>query len=257
MALAFIESVPLLVLLVFTVALVLGFAELGHRYGAYRRKRNELEKTEPVNAMAGTMLGLLAFLLAFTFGLAATRFSARQDLVTKEANAVGTCYLRTDLLPEAQRETAQRLLREYVEVRLAWAASESRGEERHSQQIHEKLWTIAAEFGRANGGSESPSLFVESLNEVIDVHEERVLARSHIPVTIWVALYVLSALAFATMGYYGGLHVSARSPVLAATALAFAIVIVLIADLDRPMDGLIETSQHAMSDLKASLNRSR
>lgn len=254
---AIMETLPLWLLLLLTLAFVLGFAELGHRFGEKRRKRSELEKTEPVNAMTGTMLGLLAFILAFVFGVSATRFSAREDLVLREANAIGTCYLRADLLPEAQREPARALLREYVDVRLAWAASESAGDARHSQQIHAKLWKIAAEFGRVNSGSESASLFIDSLNEVIDVHEERVLARAHINGVIWTALFVLTALAFAATGYYTGLHASVRSPVLPATALAFAIVIVLIADLDRPMDGLVTTNQHAMHDLQVSIKRDR
>lgn len=254
---AIIELVPLWLLLFLTLAFVIGFAELGHRLGARRRKLNECEKTEPVNAMAGTLLGLLAFLLAFVFGVSATRYSARQDLVLREANAIGTCYMRADLLPEPRREPARELLREYVDVRLAWAASESAGEARHSQQIHAKLWKFAVEYGRVNSGSDSAALFIDSLNEVIEVHEERVLARSHINAVIWISLYVLTALAFATMGYYTGLHASVRSPVLVVTALAFAIVIVLIADLDRPMDGLVTTSQHAMLDLKESMQRDR
>ena len=257
MPVAFIEVLPLWLLLCLTVATVLGSAELGHRFGAYRRKRSELEKTEPVHAMTGTMLGLLAFLLAFVFGLAATRYSARQDLVIREANAIGTCYLRTDLLPEPQREPARSLLREYVDVRLAWAASESAGDARHSQQIHSKLWKIAVRFGRENSGSESASLFIDSLNEVIDVHEERVLARAHINGTIWATLFLLTVIGFSTTGYYTGLHASSRSPVLVATALAFAVVIVLVADLDRPMDGLITTKQHAMLNLKESLQREK
>ena len=90
----------------------------GYRLGRWRHARVAEEKDAPVGAMVGAVLALLAFMLAFTFGLAASRFDARRQVALEESNAIGTTYLRTSLLPEPQRSETAKLLREYVDVRL-------------------------------------------------------------------------------------------------------------------------------------------
>src|SRR5208337_190367 len=101
-----------------TVAVVLLAVEGGFRLGQYRRRRSEQEDRPPVGEMVAATLALLAFMLAFTFGMAASRFEVRRGLVIDEANAIGTTYLRAGLLPEPYREEVRKLLREYVSVRL-------------------------------------------------------------------------------------------------------------------------------------------
>src|SRR5438876_10839801 len=73
--------------------------ECGYRLGKYRRSRQEQGKEAPGGTMVGATLGLLAFILAFTFGLAATRFDTRRQVLLDEANASGTTYLRAVMLP--------------------------------------------------------------------------------------------------------------------------------------------------------------
>src|SRR6478735_3328306 len=93
--------------------------EGGYRLGRWRHARAEGEKEAPVGAMVGSILALFAFMLAFTFGLAASRFEARRQVVVAEANSIGTTYLRAQLLRnEQQRNESARLLREYVDVRV-------------------------------------------------------------------------------------------------------------------------------------------
>jgi hypothetical protein len=99
------------------VVLVLAAIEGGYRLGSYRHRRSDREKDAPVGAMVGATLGLLAFMLAFRFGMAASRFDTRKQLVLDEANAIGTTYLRTAMLPE-QRDDIRALLRSYVDARL-------------------------------------------------------------------------------------------------------------------------------------------
>ena len=101
-----------------TMAVVLLAVEGGFRLGQYRRRRSEQEDRPPVGEMVAATLALLAFMLAFTFGLAASRFDVRRGLVIDEANAIGTTYLRAGLLPEPHRSDVRSLLREYVDVRL-------------------------------------------------------------------------------------------------------------------------------------------
>src|SRR4029450_7972437 len=97
-------ALPLWGLFLAILILVLLSVEGGYRLGKYRRSRSEEEKEAPVGAMAGATLGLLAFILAFTFGLAAARFDTRRQLLLDEANAIGTAYLRAGMLPERGEE---------------------------------------------------------------------------------------------------------------------------------------------------------
>jgi hypothetical protein len=255
MLLAFVDLIPLWLLFLLTFVVVLGSAEIGHRFGSRRRQRSELEKVEPVGAMGATILGLLAFLLAFTFGAAADRYDKRKDIVLEEANAIGTCYLRTDFVSEPRRAELRTLLSEYVNVRVAGATGDVEAAMARSVVIQNQMWVLAASEGRQYSQSTSVALFIDSLNEVIDMHERRVMARNHIPTTIWLALYVVTVLAFGTSGYHAGLHASARSPVVVAITVAFSIVLVLISDLDRPMKGIISVDQKPMTDLQAPMGK--
>src|SRR4051794_38485293 len=83
-----------------TVALTFLAVEAGFRLGRWRQGRSEHEREAPVGAIVGASLALLGFLLAFTFGMAASRFDTRRELVLDEANAIGTTYLRATLLSE-------------------------------------------------------------------------------------------------------------------------------------------------------------
>src|SRR5215813_6547607 len=112
-----IDALPLWALFISILLVVLLSVECGYRLGAYRRRRREEEKEAPLGTMVGAELGLLAFILAFTFGLAAARFDTRRQVLLDEANAIGTTYLRAGMLPERSEEI-RRLLRGYVGVRL-------------------------------------------------------------------------------------------------------------------------------------------
>ena len=91
---------------------VLLSVECDYRLGKYRRSRHEEEKEAPLGTMVGAMLGLLAFILAFTFGLAAARFDTRRQVLLDEANAIGTTYVRAGIMLPEQGEKIRALLRD-------------------------------------------------------------------------------------------------------------------------------------------------
>lgn len=249
------DALPLWGLFLATLMLVLLSVEGGYRLGRYRHEASEKEKEAPVGAMVGATLGLLAFLLAFTFGVAANRFDAKRQVLLEEANAIGTTYLRAGMLPE-RRDEVRSLLREYVDVRLESVRS-GRVEQgvRRSEQLHGQLWARAVALGEKNPASIVVGLFVQSLNEVIDLHSKRLMValRSRIPGAIWAGLYAVAILALMGMGYQSGLSGTSRSLEILAVALAFSAVIWLIADLDRPGEGLLKVSQQTMLDLRSSM----
>ncbi len=238
------------------VALALLAMECGYRLGRWRHGQTSEEKDAPVGAMVGTILGLLAFLLAFTFSMAASRFEARRQVVLDEANAIGTTYLRAKFLPEPQRAEAEKLLREYVEWRVGVAVKGNVAEvAARSEQLHARLWDQATAAAEKNPGSIMTGLFVQSLNDVIDLHAKRLLVatRSRIPLSIWIGLIALAFIGMASMGYQSGLAAARRSPTMLLVVLAFAGVLLLIADLDRGQEGFLRVSHTAMTDLQRSM----
>lgn len=231
--------------------------EAGYRVGQWRHNREPGEKDAPVGAMVGAILGLLAFMLAFTFSLAASRFDARRHTVLMEANAVSTTWLRTRLLTEPERSASARLLREYVDVRVSGLTRDQiSGAIARSEEIHGELWSQAI-----SGVEQSPSpltaLYVQSLNQVIDLHAERVQVgiRSRIPVSLWGSLFLLAVLGMASIGYQSGLSATRRSPEMLILVLAFTSVLYLIMDLDRPLEGLLRISQQPMIDVQHHMQK--
>jgi len=252
-----IDAVPLWALFPLAFVLILAGHEAGFRLGQPRSGKSRDENESSLGGMVAAELGLLAFLLAFTFGIATSRFDGRRQILLDEANSIGTTYLRAGMLPEAQREPVRKLLMEYVDVRIA-AAQGGPLEYgiRRSEELQALLWSEAVAATEKDSRSVPIGLFVQSLNETIDLHTKRVTAglRSRIPTTVWVVLFAVAILAFGAVGYQGGLARTKRSPAVLVVALTFAAVIWLVADLERPGQGLLQVSQQPMIDLRSSMN---
>lgn len=228
--------------------------------GKRRRQQSKEEKDTPVGGMVGATLGLFAFLLAFTFGFAANRFEARQQMALEDANAIRTAYLRAELLSEPHRKIILKLLREDVDVRLeAVRSGKLEPAIRRVKELHALLWEQAAAIGREKRDANFVGPFIQSLTEVINIHSKRALIaqRGRIPGTIWVALYVVGVIALGVMGYYSGLTGTSRSLALLAVAIAFSAVIWLIANLDRPQEGSLKVSQQPMIDVQNMMSEQK
>jgi hypothetical protein len=251
------DALPLWAAFAASLASILFAADVGHRLGHMRHRLSEHEKEPTVGGIVAAELGLLAFLLAFTFSLAASRFEARRQTLLEEANAIGTAFLRAKMLPEPQGREIRQLLREYVDVRLA-AVQEGTIESgiRRSNELHEKLWAGAVAAAEKDNRSVPIGLFIQSLNEVIDLHAKRVLVGLHsrIPTSIWLVLFAVAALSFGSMGYQSGLTGARRSPAVFPLALIFAAVMWMVIDLDRPQDGLLRVSQQPMIELRSTMD---
>jgi hypothetical protein len=247
---------PWFYLLIALIALLA--VELGFRLARNRVRRSVHENDDAVGTIVGATLALLAFLLAFTFGLAASRFDARKGFVLDEANAIGTTYLRAALLPEPQRAEVRTLLREYVDVRLRIIQPDkAQPALRRSVELQDQLWSHAVAVADKVTTS-TATLFITSLNELTDLHAKRVNLgmRNRVPISIWLALYFVSVISMTVLGYYAGLTDTRRSPAILALVVTFSAVLLLIADLDRPYEGLLSVSQQAMVDLRDSIQQS-
>jgi hypothetical protein len=256
----FLDVLPLWAILALSFLLFLLASESGYRLGWIRQRERKHEKEPTVGGIVAAELGLLAFLLAFTFGLAASRFEARRQTLLDEANAIGTSYLRAELLPEPQRTDVQKLLREYVDARLTAAnGKEVEAEIHRSEEVHGHLWKAAQAAVEKDPHSIPAGLFVQSLNDVIDLHAKRLstVFGSRIPTVVWFVLIAVAVLSFGSMGYEGGLSGVDRSPATLPLTLAFAIVMWMVVDLERPQEGLLKISQRPMVDLRSTMKESK
>jgi len=245
-------------LLFVVIALLLGLAEVGYRIGLHLYKTKDEARRSQIGGVRGAVLGLLGLLLGFTFAMAVGRYETRRDLVLKEANAIGTTWLRAGLLPEAHRAPVKDLLTRYVEVRLRTQAigrDRAKAVEglRLSAQLQNEIWQQAEA-----AATESPTpltvTFITALNEVIDTDAERIAAaRNEIPTGVWMLLTLVAAFGCFTSGYGSGAQ-GARSIFtnLFLPAL-IAVVILLIFDLTHSHQGFIGISQQPLIDLLTSI----
>jgi hypothetical protein len=254
----FLDAFPVPVIFLFIVATTWLAIEAGYRIGKKQMFRGSGGAAGSAAGIQGSILALLAFVLALTFNMALTRFEGRKRLVISEANAIGTCFLRGELLPAPIDSEVRTLLREYVDVRveLIQTLDVEKGIAR-SEEIQEQLWDLAVRQSGENPESFATLLFTQSLNEVIDLHEQRVVAGIYdrIPGAILVVLYLVSILAMLTVGYILAKDGARRSVANLALVLAFALVAILIVDLDRPGTGVFTTNQQAMIDLQSTMTR--
>lgn len=230
--------------------------ELGFRFGRWWQSRTPEEREGPTGMIVGSILALMAFLLAITMGMATDRFDVRRGVVLAEANAVGTTYLRAGYLPEPVASQSRELLREYVPLRMAPGGVEAIEEVlARSDEILGELWTMAEGLARSTPDSEMLGLYIESLNETIDVNTTRVTAGlyARVPETIVDLLVIGAALTLGMVGFNAGLT-ARRSPL---TALVLVVVlgavIALIVDIDRPTGGTLTTSQQPLIMLQQQI----
>jgi hypothetical protein len=254
------DKFPIWAVYVGTVAVVLLAAEIGFRIGLWLQRRDpDSGKTPMTGAVVGGMLGLMAFLMAFSIGIVINQHNGRKAMVVTEANAVGTAYLRAGFLDEPDQTSTRDLLREYVEVRLAAAADPALLESTvtRSEEIHSQLWSIVEDNVRQGGESAIMALFVDSINEVIDVHSLRLAAVDlRLPRLLGVVLYAATVLSFLLVGVASSAD-RRRDPIaILLFALAFVAVLMVIVDLDRPQQGLLTVSQTALSDLLGQMTTS-
>lgn len=239
--------VPALFLLLFAAQ------EIGFRLGLRAKARSDSLGSGQVGAVQGAVLGLLGLLLGFSFAGAATRFMERQDLIAQEANAIGTAYLRADMLAEPHRGALRSAIKEYTEHRVRISRTLRSGLGTVAQEeiagLHRKMWQAAAEGCRAD--SSIGLLVLPPVNEVIDLHTLRVAAgQKHLPPQILGLLICCSFVAMGVMGYGSG--ISGRRAMLLLSTLIVLIGTALwtTIDLDHPRAGLLKLNDAPLESLR-------
>lgn len=250
------DWVPIWVFFIGTILLVMGFIEVGYRLGSVAHRQSKDEKETPISGVSGTVLGLTAFIMAFTFAIVAERYQVRKGLVLEDASAIRLAYVRADFVPEPDRGESKRLLKAYLDKRLAFTKAGNVERDTspllaETDRIQRRLWRIAVANAERDMNSDVAALYIEALNEISKVNAARLAVglRARVPMGIWIVLYSLTILGMISMGYHAGIAGSKRSRATWIVAISFGMVIALIATLDRP--GIIKVAQQPLIDVQA------
>jgi hypothetical protein len=258
----FFDLVPIWILFLGTILLMVLFIEFGFRLGKKAQASAKKAQTSQVRAIMGAGLGLLAFMLAFTFSTAQSHFEARVQSLAEEARIARNAFMQADVMLEPERTQVKQLLKDYIELRSVGKLGNSNNTEqgiaeglRLSEQIQKDLWMLAVQAGgpktKKSAATESNAMLKASVIALTDIHYTRLhsAVMNRIPLTIWMTLYLMAVLAMIIMGYQAGLT-DRRSPVATITlAIAFSAVIILISDLDRPIMSFFEINKQLLVDL--------
>lgn len=256
---ALLANPPLWILVLLIVTAAAAVEAVGHRLGTRSSGRNDdATRTHAATVLAAS-LGLLTLLIGFSFSMAVSRYEGRRQLVIKEANAIGTTWLRGQMLGPARDSAVTALLRRYVDIRVSVAVHEPEDEElagaiRASHAIHDSLWQVAREVAAQDQRMAVISLFTTTLNDMIDVDGERLAAyQQRVPAAILWGLLLTSWFTLGLGGYVTGLGGARQRWLNLSVTILFALFIGLIADLDRPRGGYIQTPYQSLSDLQAAM----
>jgi hypothetical protein len=223
-----------------------------------RRKRNlEADEREDFNLVIAATLTLLGLIIGFTFSMAVSRYDLRKNYEEAEANAIGTEYVRADLLPDVDAGRVRLLLRQYLDERVMF----------YQTRDHQELLQINAVTSRLQtdlwNAVKSPSeakptpvvaLVVSGMNDVLNSQGYTQAAWwNRIPFAAW-GLMVAIAICCNVLIGYGALHAEAKSIRLIVLPLVVAISFLLIADIDSPRSGVIHVRPQNLMSLAQSIN---
>ena len=242
--------------------------EIGRRFGITRLAHTPDGLGKGIGPIEGAAFGLLGLLLAFTFSGAASRFVERRHLVTEEANAISTAYLRVDLLPGDAQPEVREFFRRYLDSRLdtyrnpgggsvAELVSAAKAKLAKSVVLQRELWAKAlAASQRPGAPPDGGKLLLPALNTMFDITTTRAMAtENHPPLVVFLLLVVLSLIGSLLVGYAtsGNKHRLWLHAVVFAAMLS--LVVLVIVDLEYPRLGLIrvDSADHVLLELRQGM----
>jgi len=233
---------------------------VGHRLG--RRLAPDLREriAGHVNLILGSVLGLMALLLGFTFSLSLQRFDSRSEAAVNEANAIRTAYMRSELLPASVRDAVQESLRAFVDLRVEMVGLSSVRKAELNTSIAEARREVdalrdqAVEAVRVDPRSPHTDPYVQAVNAMIGELVKREAAMSrHVPETVLLLLCGTFLITAMIIGYATAVAGHRTSFVAYLMIGVIVILAYLIIDLDRPRRGLIQVSEKSLRDLQADM----
>lgn len=222
------------------------FSEIGRRFGIAKIARDPNGLAEGVGTADAAVFGLLGLILAFTFSGAASRFEDRRHLITTEVNAIGTAYLRIDLLPSDAQTEIKILLRQYVDTRSTTYLNANdqtaiSAKLAKAATLQSEIWTKALiACRRSDAPPQAAMLLLPALNEMIDITTTRAMAaENHPPLVVFLLLGGLSLVGALLVGYNSSTNKDRSWFHIVVFAAIMSLAVYVIVDLEFPRLGLI------------------
>jgi hypothetical protein len=248
-----------------TLGLFIGMlicSELGRKIGIAQLRRNEDGLAKGIGAAESAVFGLLGLIIAFTFSGAAARFEERRHLITQEANAIGTAYLRLDILSADAQAQLRPLFRRYLDLRSHTyknandtVAVAAKLKETAALQTH--IWQKAlAATRQPDAPGSATMLLMPALNDMIDITTTRAMAtQNHPPMVVFILLIGLSLAGSVLVGYDMSDNKERNLLHTIAFAAIMALALYVIIDLEFPRLGFIniEQADQVLIELKDSM----
>jgi hypothetical protein len=258
------SNAPLLLSIGLAVGMGLAF-DAGRRLGQRSLERaSELASVDPAtSAIHAAIMGLVALLLAFGVTTSAARFDTRRRLIVDEANAIGTAYLRLDLLPAGRRSHMQEQFRSYLDCRIATLrrlpdVAAAKVETQRCQAMQRAIWTEAiAAVNERQTFAPMPVLLLAALNQMIDLSTTRTMvSQLHAPRAMLLLLVVALFAGALYAGYAMGSSRRQRWMHTAGFLLLHALAFAIILDLEFPRLGYLREDgfDRVLVDLRESMN---
>lgn len=237
-------------------------AEIGWRLGKRHMRRfpqDTMDRGSPIEAALFALLGLL---LAFTFFGAASRFDSRRMLVVDEANSIGTAYLRTNLLPVAERSRIRQLFQNYTDDRINiyrnWVDEEKKAElVLKTSETQKEIWRLSVDTFNGVSDPAGKTLYLSALNQMIDLSATRMMvSKLHPPKAIY-GLLILVALTCALFSGYRTAHSGSRSWMyILGFSFILALTFYVIDDMESPRKGFfrIDSFDESLITVRKSMD---
>lgn len=242
---------------------ILGLLEVGRRLGRRRAARDVDGARAGLGVVDGAIFALLGLLVAFSFSGAASRFEARRSLITDEANAIGTAWLRLDLLPADAQPAFRERFRRYVDARIAlfrvlpdYAAA--RAENARADGLQSELWKDLVPRCQTDAVRPYANLLLGAFNEMFDRATLRNAALFQHPPRIVMAMLAVAAFLSATLAGFGMAGARQRSWLhYLGFAAILSVTVYVTFDLERPRAGLIriDEADQVLINLRQSMDR--
>lgn len=230
---------------------------VGYMVGRYLRQ-HQAKLREPFGVLQAALLGVVGLILAFGLSLAVGRYEDRRAATVDEANAIGTSYLRAQLIAEPARTKTLALFPRYTDlaIQISKEIPGSSGMRRTTAQeglLQRQLWRLAGKSIAAAPNASAPRLYVDSLNETFDAQSTRLSAlNNRVPSAVLTLEVIGAAIAMGLLA----LHISVLGRGLVAMIAAATLVSLLLLvtfDLDRPARGLIKVPDTPLVAVRASM----
>ncbi len=236
--------------------------ECGFRIGRSMQAAGKAPPAQNIRAVQTSLLGVLGLLLGFTFSLSLQRFDSRSAAVVDEANAIGTAYLRTQLLSPNLQNEARRRLGHYVDQIVLLGSSKPVNWQKRAALLADAngdldaLWVLARKAVSENPSPVTSGLFVQALNDAIDAtgRTEAVFAR-HVPHLVLYLLFSTILMGGLILGYASGIGGHRTSFAAYILVVLIMVLVFIILDLDRPTQGVIQVDRASLLELQTTMNR--